>query len=819
MLDVVVAHPGQVESPTGAGPSLTPSLRSNASTEIPRHHKSWSRDDTSEVTLLSGEIMPDLTQDVEALTITCLDDTMESLEKYTPDMSTKAMSSLRAYNQLYSSYFAAIMAGQEHQATGIKQAMDQHFGDLREEMDKNRTLQDQLLKMQEEMQLQHKTLDRLAIIQSRIQAVITQTYELHEFPIPRLFIVLPKATGLRDKLGKPFSHQFRLFFMCECGTHTQTEHSKDKHQIHLAKHEGYDLDRPTEFFDKYGSYVLTLMYAMKVGITAAGIATPSLANLKIAEGLDAVESHLEYVQKNISPLVDESITFLEGFTNSDGGGVDMAENHTSYNKLEVLECADLRQLESYIKVKDQGRVLGNLYRMVTPDGHVKWVCINHYRENYRESTTQQLRMQLRSMEDLLQFYDAMGKARAIQELSIGLKWDVTLDDLRKLTAAVTNSNIVHLTIDGATFKGPTLEIVNRSRRFDPLIQVMANGRFQSLALSNFDDFFLRANSTSLIIAPRLRTLSIGSELNTSEKTIKSLFVRILECCPSLKELTLTSQYSPQVMEIIINKINAFQNLAFVAINCERLSINADVSRSRMRIFSLRVLHFKDLISDDWRFIKKGHLTQLLIEYTPRKADESRLIEVLQENHKLSDLQIGCVAMRSYAIIDLVISTRANILHAGGLSALTTFEVLEEMLIPFDREKDQNGHSVLTAYVRFSSDPTVLDMTTVLSLQADAYETLKDIISDLFRRYGWSLEYLLVPFMFADHFTAMLDKGVIWTLEQFKILVAHLLNTDVTPLPLKTLILAETTLSESTSKEIDALCVKLEQKAPKVDIYL
>ncbi|KAF9955450.1 hypothetical protein BGZ65_003388, partial [Modicella reniformis] len=112
--------------------------------------------------------------------------------------------------------------------------------------------------LEEMLRIQKKALDRLAIIQNSVQALLAQTYELHNYPIPRLFIVLPKDPGLRGKLMKPFSESYRLYFLCECGTHTMAEHSKTPPEIHLAKHEGYELNRPTEFFERYGSYILAL---------------------------------------------------------------------------------------------------------------------------------------------------------------------------------------------------------------------------------------------------------------------------------------------------------------------------------------------------------------------------------------------------------------------------------------------------------------------------------------------------------------------------------------------------------------------------------
>ncbi|KAF9119265.1 hypothetical protein BGW39_000432, partial [Mortierella sp. 14UC] len=119
-----------------------------------------------------------------------------------------------------------------------------------EEMHKQSVeLQERSLRMQQE------ALDRLALIQNKVAAILTQTYELHEYPIPRLFIVLPKEDTTRtETLGRSiknlFTKQFKLYFLCECGDHTkpadgQLQNSNLKHEVHLARHEGYDIDRPT----------------------------------------------------------------------------------------------------------------------------------------------------------------------------------------------------------------------------------------------------------------------------------------------------------------------------------------------------------------------------------------------------------------------------------------------------------------------------------------------------------------------------------------------------------------------------------------------
>ncbi|KAF9944084.1 hypothetical protein BGZ65_012647 [Modicella reniformis] len=91
----------------------------------------------------------------------------------------------------YTPELQTIMSGQ----TIIIQSMEQHFDRLQIEMDKNKELQQQLVQMQKTIdekqdqtnRMHQQALDRLAIIQDKEQAVLTQTYELHEYPITRLF--------------------------------------------------------------------------------------------------------------------------------------------------------------------------------------------------------------------------------------------------------------------------------------------------------------------------------------------------------------------------------------------------------------------------------------------------------------------------------------------------------------------------------------------------------------------------------------------------------------------------------------------------------
>ncbi|KAG0276822.1 hypothetical protein BGZ97_010027, partial [Linnemannia gamsii] len=111
----------------------------------------------------------------------------------------------------------------------------------------------------EVLELQKQMNDRLILIQSKTEAILTQQLELTEYPIPRLFIVLPEEPTKYDP-GNWFRTKFRLHFICECG---------------------YLIREPTEFFKKYGPFLLLMLELIKFGTSIAGHVVPTLASLKV----------------------------------------------------------------------------------------------------------------------------------------------------------------------------------------------------------------------------------------------------------------------------------------------------------------------------------------------------------------------------------------------------------------------------------------------------------------------------------------------------------------------------------------------------------
>ncbi|KAF9124561.1 hypothetical protein BGW39_008113 [Mortierella sp. 14UC] len=427
----------------------------------------------------------------------------------------------------------ALLVKQESES--IKQQMEQYYNGLESAIAENKALQMQLkekmedaekmtkriLELQEaQMDNDKRMLQKLAAIQSKATAILIQTYELHEFPIPRLFIVLPKGdiTSTREKIGTMFVDRFRLYFLCECGEHTRPTGglpSALRHGIHLARHEGYDLDRPNEFFSKYGSYVLALMQVLKYGVVVAGMVVPALNTLKVAEELDYVAAGLKSVQKDFVPKVDSAIDYLqhlkrlhEGEFKDVGSAGSMATmvDSTSMSRLEGLEGADLRNLASFLKGSDKDMVLGNLFKMVTPKGHVKWVCLDHYRESYGaaalehfketvkefkgtyDQQTGRVAVRLESTDQARLFYATLSSARLVHELELTLDWKTSFDDLKALKDAMHQSSISHLVLDLCDKTSSRLDVIFLSHRSEPIVHIMAIPKIHTLVLRNITSF-------------------------------------------------------------------------------------------------------------------------------------------------------------------------------------------------------------------------------------------------------------------------------------------------------------------------------------------
>ncbi|KAF9913438.1 hypothetical protein BX616_010034 [Lobosporangium transversale] len=689
---------------------------------------------TSKTTLLHGDVFTrtlsaeavtsPISKQVEELSISDKAPEENRLIALSSDMDAGARSSFHEYSRIYNSYFQAIALGQKHQAEimaqearNIQDAMTVHFSHQKIESERNLALQQEVIRMQKQMeqamqrnkeelllmqqkldenqqkmmQLQKQALDRLAIVQNRVQALITQTYELHEYPIPRLFIVLPKPTERLNILAKPFAKQFRLFFLCECGDHTKTPGSSIPHHIHLAKHEGYDISQPTEFFEKYGSYVLTLLQILKYGVLAAGIVLPPLAQLDISEWLDIVKDVIGTSGHSIEALVDESISYIQNKQDIDET-LDIFEDETIFEKAKVLEGADLRQLQSFLQIYDKGRTLGNLYRIVTPEGHVKWVCFDHYRENYRESAVQRfkevvaanrgdydeqhgsIKLCLESPIQARQFYEAMIQARGIQELSIQFGWDATMDELRDFTTAAITSNIVCVSVDGKSLKRPALDVVNRNRRFNPLVQLISNGSIQSMKLEGIEGLFSRVNIPTFTEAPRLRNLDlIGIDFTTPSAV--SRLKSLLTCCRNLVELTLgTFEIGTTPKNLLDDNLPLFQTLKSLEIRYGSGTLRNKYSEGIILETTLEFYRPMRICNDYSANLERGRPTDPIPSEEKPEGFQLYLLNIISDNPKITTILLSNV-YDYHRVTEMIVTARERMISLKGSCALESLTIM------------------------------------------------------------------------------------------------------------------------------------------------
>jgi hypothetical protein len=248
---------------------------------------------------------------------------------------------------------------------------------------------------------------------------------------------------------------------------------------------------------------------LKYGITVTGVAIPALSHLI---PLDGVGQGLKLLKTSLKPKMEKVIDYLAKATSDDDQAV--AESSGQMFNNEALEGADLRQLESFIKTKDGNRVLGNMYRTVTGEGHVKWVCIDHYRENYQEKAVKAFRetldalkgsfdenigrveVELISKVQAEQFYQVLEKAKSVYELKLGLLWETTQNDFKRLQATLSNTCVGVLELDLGETDGPTSDVLYRSHRFDPILGIMRHPSIQSFSISGPRNFSKRSNILS-----------------------------------------------------------------------------------------------------------------------------------------------------------------------------------------------------------------------------------------------------------------------------------------------------------------------------------
>ncbi|KAF9213394.1 hypothetical protein BGZ59_005444 [Podila verticillata] len=447
-----------------------------------------------------------------------------------------------------------------------------------------------------------QTKDNLVIVRQKVDAILVQRHEPQESPIPRLFVILPVRESCEAKrsplsssspdLLPQFTDTFRLFFLCECGKHSNPDSDEGDehidHTAHLTSHSGYEIDDPDAFIERYALYLLGMLQILKTYIEAKVILALSVGH-QVQGGLftNSVFSTTEITIQ----AIDFSIQFLEitlGFAKiGEKVGVSSLSNNDNYlTDLRALAGADISYLETLLKSKDEDEVMGNLHRFSTNGSPETWVCINHYRSSNRKVAMakllqivelnrgqydlelQKVTIELPSAMSSRDFFKQLELAPVVRKLNVQFNWHFRPMDLKQMVQTIKQSNIRCLSVnlneaDDFEFSEMTPGRTGVPLRYDSLLELLSSTRIESLYLAGVESLAYRCSD----FAKGIVRTNVCSNLTSFEYACRiysedqTLLANILKACPRLTVLRLGSfNCDSTVLQELTDAIVKLQNL-------------------------------------------------------------------------------------------------------------------------------------------------------------------------------------------------------------------------------------------------------------------
>ncbi|KAF9080928.1 hypothetical protein BGX29_004894, partial [Mortierella sp. GBA35] len=253
-----------------------------------------------------------------------------------------------------------------------------------------------------------------------------------------------------------------------------------------------------------------MLRVLKHCLTVAAVVSPVVGLAH--EGVKGITEGVKTISECTIKAVDMSINFLEQKLDDAMSPDDLAagenerEEDNLFENLAALEGADLRRLDTFLRNNDQDKVLGDLYRITTEQGHVKWVCFEHYQERYRatalfsfvqsvetaggvyDAQLRSIAISLKSSTSAKDFFRRLiSQAPAVDGLDVTLDWKFRSADLVIMVDMLSKSNVTSLKLDpNDVVDGVAVKRWSDSRkgRYHPLLELLANKNLRNLQLSN-----------------------------------------------------------------------------------------------------------------------------------------------------------------------------------------------------------------------------------------------------------------------------------------------------------------------------------------------
>jgi len=718
-----------------------------------------------------------------------------------PSLSPEILRRRRSSTILYESFLRSVEDGQIHLANQIKDEL-QHL--LREESSSSSSRMstspdsirkspqlypisedEEWFKMQKDMtQKLQQAQDRMFTIHNSIRAILEQDYHFHENPPPRLFIVLPKDEVPWDSQN-PHNNQFRLYFLCDCGEHTRQragysldprQRSRSKshgsqipHHIHLAKHEGYDIDKPHQFFYEFGSYLLNLLYMFKFGVSIAGYYVPALMPPKaigsISPGLNPAFNNFAY---DITPGVNQAIEHLQTLVTEGLIPTTMTDNEAkelkSSNDPNIPAFAgvvELKLLYPFLKAKNgKAPSFANLQRMVTSTGNVKWVCSDHFGEAFdamsiRELSTNvgslrgkfeeclgRVEITLLSSTGAIKFYKAMESAALVSELVVKLDWEINTNDLKALYEGLQRSNVSSLDITCTPSTG-ALFMNRKKKRADLLWDIMSLPNLSCFILREYTGFFANVSTPANTI--HIRKLEIHERMEWKKDGTK--VIELIRHSPNLVALRLgcsNVESAYEAIEPVMAKLCPLEHI--VIDGGEHIGIQARFRRRKLVWMEILVPDLTSRFLSNSSGVKSLHLRPRV----PADFDPNSLETVIAKNPSLTKLKIHCPVAKMQGAF-MLIKEAASMNTKSDLNTLILYELRNQLF-----SNNLKGHA--DAKLELMSTNThsePLDMLirgygsrlTKLQVEGEGYKSLSQLAITLRQTKASILDNILIASSF------------------------------------------------------------------------
>ncbi|KAF9922044.1 hypothetical protein FBU30_007886 [Linnemannia zychae] len=419
----------------------------------------------------------------------------------------------------------------------------------------------------------------LQILQN-VSADLRILSELPSHSIPRMFIIVPDPASKLNPTTN-IHRSYRLFFFCECdnSAHVESRYAGIAHSIHFARHEGYELKTPMTFIQRYGEHMMRFLQNIQSLATVGGDIVPTIFKAP-ALTADAQRVLMMFKDSDCLPrfnfIADHIHTILKSINK------DFNVQHCQY-----LTAPTLRSVGSFLVRRHQNHSLGNLHRTMTPKNILKWVCIEHTKENNSDSDLKALRQTIDTIggrfdeerglvtvrlesKHAKSFFEMIKSYILIHEIDLTLCWGIAESDMRLLRRAILASTTVstlsvHVDIPRSKYK-INQSVSGKSQLLKLLSteKVKVPGPFRNIAINGVQDILEEYDfgyKSCLAYSIALDRVSFNWDKSKSKKRL----LELIELSPYLTGLqlccnTLASAYN-QTKELI-RRSKTLENITF-----------------------------------------------------------------------------------------------------------------------------------------------------------------------------------------------------------------------------------------------------------------